>query len=139
MSRSWKVRQSAPHQVIAGIKAGANLWCDNAALALLRQHFSGRRRGAAQSIYLALTELAADQLTPAMLLASPEKIGRRSGVELPGVSQYLAAFVRLGLLTVEQAASGKVIYVLLNPASGQPREYPEAEPDDLATEVAPMR
>ncbi len=139
MSRSWKVRQSAPQEVIAAIKAGANVWCDSVALALLRQHFSGKRRGAAQSIYLALTELAADQLAPATLLASPEEIGLHSGVELPSVAHYLSAFVRLGLLTVEQAASGKAIYVLLNPASGQPREYPEAEPDDLATEAAPMR
>ncbi len=139
MSRSWKVRQSAPQEVIAAIKAGANVWCDNAALALLRQHFSGRRRGAAQSIYLALAELAADQLAPATLLASPEEIGLRSGVELPDVAHYLADFVRLELLAVEQVPSGKVIYVLLNPASGQPREYPEAEPDGLATEAAPMR
>jgi hypothetical protein len=125
------VRQSAPQAVIAGIKAGTNVWHGGAALDVLRSAFKGRRRICAVSIYIALTEFAADQLAPATLLASPEEIGSRAGVAAHITSRYLAEFVRLGLLTVEQAASGKLALTLLDPATSQPREYPEAEPVGL--------
>ncbi len=127
MDSRGKVRQSEPDKIIAGIKAGTNVWYDSATLAVLRGPFRGGRRICAVSIYMALAELAADQLAPATLIASPGEIGSRSGVAAHIVPRYLAEFVRLELLTVEQSVSGKLALTLLDPTTSQPREYPEAE------------
>ena len=80
-------------------------WQQRLAMRLLPTHFptkSGLCLGTARSIYVALTEIAADQFTPSRVKASNAHIGKVAGYSADTIHRYVREFAHVGLLKIEE-------------------------------------
>ncbi len=105
------------------------LWQEKSALRTLGQYFSGPRLLAARSIYLALTEIASNQFTPARAHTSCAYLGSVAGCSESSVRRYLREFVSLSLVAVEMGIHQANTYILLGEAKS---------PDALAAGEMPL-
>jgi hypothetical protein len=105
------------------------LWQEKSALQVIRQRYSGERLRAARSIYLALTEVASNQFTPARAHTSCAYLGGLAGMKEAATRRYLHEFIALGLIAVEPGIHAANTYILL----GEP-----APAGDLAQAEMPL-
>ena len=96
------------------IKASVGwLWQEKAALRHIGQHYRGDRLRAARSVYLALTEIASNQFTPARAHTSCAYLGELAGLGENAVRRYLHEFVQFGIVAVEPGIHRANTYLLL--------------------------